>query len=179
MELSKHERYYLSNQLKILEKLYPDEANEYAVQREAIEKGYSIVYNIGIDNIIDDDEMTSEECDEVWSVMEMFLSIDKTIEDLGLQREYKEDDRTQFDGYDGNNETKFMAFAEFTVQRDKRFTALPLGEEAYFNSHSPMRLSYNRMLEIWKNIDSQNRFRMSKEDLNKVLDARCVRSNSE
>lgn len=171
MELSKLERYYLSNQLRILEALYPNEADELAVQREAVEQGYSFVYDMGMDHILDgNDAMTPEESKEVWEAMDMFLSIDRTIQDLGLEDLHKEH-FTRFRGYDGNNESKFMGFAAFTVERLGRFTHLPLKEELYFNSHMPTRQIYERMLIEWRKIDYQHRFPMRKEDLMKVLEA--------
>lgn len=171
MELSKLERYFLSNQLRILEALYPKEADEFAVQREAVERGYSFIYDMGMDHIFDgNDAMTPEESKEVWEVMEMFLSIDRTIEEMGLQ-ELHEDHFTRFRGYDGNNETKFMGFAAFTVERLGRFTHLPLEEELYFNSHMPTRQVYERMLSEWRNIPHERRFPMSKDDLIGVLKA--------
>jgi len=171
MELSKLERYFLSNQLRILEALYPTEADEFAVQREAIEQGYSFIYEMGMDHILDgDDVMTQNEAKEVWDAMDMFLSIDRTIQELGLEELHNEH-FTRFRGYDGNNESKFMGFAAFTVERLRRFTHLPLKEELYFNSHMPTRPIYDRMLTEWRKIDYQHRFPMNKEDLMKVLEA--------
>jgi len=101
MELSKLERYFLSNQLRILEALYPTEADEFAVQREAIEQGYSFIYEMGMDHILDgDDVMTQNEAKEVWDAMDMFLSIDRTIQELGLEELHNEH-FTRFRGYDG------------------------------------------------------------------------------
>lgn len=171
MELSKLERYYLSNQLRILEALYPDEANEFAVQREAIEQGYSFVYEMGMDYILEgDDAMSPVESKEVWETMDMFLSIDRTINELSLENLHSKY-FTRFRGYDGNNESKFMGFAAFTVERLGRFAHLPLKEELYFNSHMPTRQVYSRMLTEWRKIDYGRRFPMKKEDLIKVLEA--------
>lgn len=171
MELSKLERYFLSNQLRILETLYPTEADEFAVQREAIEQGYSFIYEMGMDHILDgDDAMTPDESKEVWESMDMFLSIDRTIQDLGLEELHNEH-FTRFRGYDGNNESKFMGFAAFTIERLGRFTHLPLKEEIYFNSHMPTRQIYGKMLTEWRKIGYEHRFPMRKEDLMKVLAA--------
>jgi uncharacterized protein YfbU (UPF0304 family) len=178
MELSKLERYYLSNQLRILEALYPNEADEHAVQREAVEQGYSFVYEMGMDHILDgDDAMTPEDSKEVWEVMDMFLSIDRTIQDLDLKALH-EDYFTRFRGYDGNNESKFMGFAAFTVERLGRFAHLPIQEELYFNSHMPTRPIYERMLIEWRKLSYQHRFPMSIENLMRVLEAATYPKNS-
>jgi uncharacterized protein YfbU (UPF0304 family) len=171
VQLSRLERYFLSNQLRILEALYPDEAERFAVQREALEQGYELAYNIGMDHIHDETEsLSNEESREVWETMDMFLSIDRTIEDFGLQ-EFHKGNFTRFAGYDGNNESKFMGFASFTVERLDRFTHLPLKEDGYFNSHMPTRPVYQRMLKVWRQIPYEKRFPMSKNDLLQVLEA--------
>ncbi len=171
MKLSKAERYSLSNQLRILEALYPDEAEDLAVQREALERGYEFIYEMNISQTIDDDDiMSTDECKEVWDTMDMFLSIDRTIEALGSEG-LEDFHLIRFAGYDGNNESKFMAFASYTVERLKRFTHLPLREPDYFNSHMPMRDAYQRMLSEWKKIPFERRFPMSRENLELVLGA--------
>ena len=39
------ERLLLANQCKILEKLYPSDADHYAARREALERGYTLEYS--------------------------------------------------------------------------------------------------------------------------------------
>jgi uncharacterized protein YfbU (UPF0304 family) len=171
MKLSRLERYFLSNQLRILEALYPEEAESFAVQREAVEQGYELAYTIGMDHIHDEtDSVSDEDSKEVWDTMDMFLSIDRTIEESGLQ-ELHSKHFTRFAGYDGNSESKYMGFASFTVERLARFTHLPLKEDGYFNSHMPTRPVYQRMLQVWRNIPYDKRFPMSKERLLQVLEA--------
>lgn len=41
-DLSLKERLFLVNQFRILEALYPDEAEYYAIQREAVSAGYTL-----------------------------------------------------------------------------------------------------------------------------------------
>ena len=171
MILSKYERYSLSNQLRILEALYPSEADDLAVQREAVEKGYFLAIEEGMEHIYDSDSVVSlEECEEVWSVMNMFLAIDQTIKALG-KANLHDDYFTRFRGYDGNNEAKFMGFAEFTIKRMGRFAHLPLEKSDYLNSHMPIREMYLSMHEEWQRISLNSRFPMSEQDLIRVLSA--------
>lgn len=171
MKLSKVEKYLLTNQLRILEALYPNERNHLAGQREALERGYEFIYSMDIDQSFDvDDEMTVEESKEVWNTMDMFLSIDRSIQKVGPE-EFEGNYHKRFSGYDGNNETKFMAFASYTVERLKRFTHLPLEEPNYFNSHSPRREIYLRMLNEWEKIPAPNKYEMSRAQLEEVLGA--------
>lgn len=45
MKLTRMERIVLVNQLRIMEALYPDEASQLGVQREALERGYELLYS--------------------------------------------------------------------------------------------------------------------------------------
>jgi hypothetical protein len=167
--LSKLDRILLVNQLRILEALYPDEAADLGVQRESLERGYEMLYAWYYESIYDgDDKMTADESREVWETMDMFDAIDRSApKDLDRSK-YPV---TKFAGYDGNNESKFMAFARFTVERLKRFEYLPLVKDGYWNSHAPMRDIYARMLEEWNRIPLESRFQLSDDQLNRVLSA--------
>ena len=48
-KLSRLDRLFLSNQLRILEALYPEEANDLARRREALECGYEMLYDWDMD----------------------------------------------------------------------------------------------------------------------------------
>ncbi|PWC67024.1 hypothetical protein TSH7_02790 [Azospirillum sp. TSH7] len=168
-KLSRLERYFLINQLRILEALYPDEADELAVQRESLERGYEMLYSWNVNHIYDgNDVMTKEETLEVWDTFDMFDALNRALE------EYKDFDASQypwtkFAGYDGNSETKFMSFAAFTVERLKRFDYLPMSREGYWNSHRPMREIYQRMRNEWKRIPREQRFNLSRQQVTEIL----------
>ncbi|WP_417582901.1 YfbU family protein [Pelagibacterium sp.] len=169
MRLTKLERMMLINQLRILEALYPDEAPELSRQREAFERGYEILYAWDTDYVYDgDDVMTAEESREVWDTMDMFDAINRATSDEFVN---PDSSFTKFAGYDGNNEGKFMGFAQFTVERLRRFEYLPMLKPGYWNSHMPMRDIYGRMLEAWKQIPAEQRSDMTAEQLQQVLAA--------
>lgn len=169
LNLTKLDRIILVNQLRILEGLYPDEASELSVQREALERGYEMLYALNFEYIYEgDSKMTVEESREVWDTMDMFDAIGKSIPEGLAVAGFP---MTKFAGYDGNNEAKFMAFARFTVERLKRFEYVPMQRPGYWNSHMPVRAIYRRMLEEWKKSPSQQRFLMSPEQRNLVLAA--------
>ena len=74
LKLSKLERIILTNQLKILEALYPDEATQLSVQREGLERGYELLYGLDFEYIYDgDDVMAPDESREVWDTMDGVL----------------------------------------------------------------------------------------------------------
>lgn len=171
IELSQFERLILVNQMRILEALYPDDAESIAVQREAIEHGYEMFYRWQMEHIYTGgDVMTAEESIEVWDTFDMFDAINRAIEKYD-KPEYREHFAAKFSGYDGNNESKFMAFAAYTVERLKRFEYVPLSRPGHWNSHCPMRDVYGRMLQAWKTINRERRFELSESELKAILSA--------
>ncbi len=99
----------------------------------------------------------------------MFIAIDRAIEEHGRD-DLRDSSDTKFEGYDGNNEGKFMAFAAFTVERLDRYGHVKLAEDGYWNSHMPMRDIYGRMLGVWRGLE--DRFVLKSDGLEKVLAAR-------
>ena len=171
-KLTTLDRLVLSNQYRILEALYPDEAETLAIRREAIENGYEILYALDMDYIYDGEGiMTREESLEVWDTLDMFHALKISAVRLNILDWLSEQRNSTFQGYDGNNETKFMAFAAFTIQQLNRFQYLDLPDDEYFNSHSPMRPIYNKMQRIWKPVPSSNRFELSKDEIRNIIGA--------
>lgn len=169
LKLSTLDRIFLVNQLRIMEVLYPEEASGMSLQREALERGYEMLYAWDFQNIyVGNDTMTEEESREVWDTLEMFDVINRAIPpDFDTSR-YPV---TKFMGYDGNNETKFLSFAQFTVERLQRFEYVPMASPRYWNSHMPVREIYRRMLEVWKQQPSSERIKLSRDRLEQVLAA--------
>src|SRR3546814_16599785 len=73
-KLSRKERLFLSNQMRILEALYPEEAQYISTQRVAVERGYEFLYDFELMSHIyeGDDTLSSDEAKEVWDTLEMF-----------------------------------------------------------------------------------------------------------
>ncbi|MDE0254577.1 MAG: YfbU family protein [Rhodospirillaceae bacterium] len=170
VELTRLERLFLSNQYRILEALYPNLAEEYSVRREAIELGYELLYDWNADYIYDkEDILTRDEALEVWDTFDMFDSLKRSAEKLQKLDWLSSHFCSSFLGYDGNNETKFMAFAEFTIERLKRFQYIDLPNDKYYNSHTVMRPKYQKMLFEWKKIPSPSRFDLSEDQIKSIL----------
>ena len=81
MKLTKTERWILSNQYRILEKLCPDEADEFAEAREVVECGYEQDYG-GISQHIDKVPMSVEDCKEVVDILLMFSEMKYAFDTL-------------------------------------------------------------------------------------------------
>ena len=168
--LTRLQRLFLSNQYRILEALYPDQADDYAVRREAIELGYELLYDWDVEYIYDgEDILTKEESLEVWNTFDMFDALRRSADNLGKLDWLLEQPNSSFMGYDGNHETKFMAFSEFTIERLQRFRYIALPANNYFNSHRPMRPMYRDMLARWHEISDANRLELTEDQIKHIL----------
>lgn len=56
---------------------------------------------------------------------------------------------TAFPGFDGNNETKLMAYARHAVEVEQRFESVKRSNQD-FNSHMPTVELYQRMISAWE-----------------------------
>lgn len=165
MNLNRVERLMLSNQYKILEALYPKEAKDYARRREAIERGYELNYDWDLDYIYDgNDVMTKEECQEVFKVLGLFSALKHSYEKLADKSGIDERD-IKFPGFDGNNETKQMAYARYLVEKEQRYGDLKIGDA--YNSHFPSLGRYRAMVEVWEGIE--DRYQLSKEEILRIV----------
>jgi len=162
MKLSRIERWMLANQYRILEKLYPDEAKEYAHNREAIEYGYELEYGHIIEHIYEQG-LSEEECREVKDIMAMFSSLKASYNQLE-DKSGIDEGKLAFRGFSGNDETMQMAYAQYLYQ-SRSFRDLEHGDD--FNSHFPMLSSYRKMLSEWKN--SENEHALSKDDIIRII----------
>jgi uncharacterized protein YfbU (UPF0304 family) len=163
MKLTPVERWMLSNQFRILEALYPDEAESYAEAREAIENGYELQYDL-LSQHISEDVMSVEDCNEVIDILNMFRVLKFSYEDLDDKSEIDEGD-IEFGGFDGNHEGKQMAFTRHFCGSGESYAEL--NRSGGFNSHWPMLDRYRQMLAEWKK--SANQHRLTKEDIQRII----------
>lgn len=167
MDLSKKDRLIIANQLKILEKLYPDEADYYAKHRKAIEDGYKLHYNWLVENFYH--EMSEEECKEVLEILDMYRALTFSYQHLDNKSEIDETE-IRFRGFDGNNETSQYSYTQYFIVDLGRFDELTYGAKySNFNSHCPMLDRYHRMVAVWK--QCRDKFNLSKDEIRKILEA--------
>lgn len=154
----------ISNQLRILEALYPQEAMDLAQHRDAIERGYAMHYSDAMQQVYEDG-LTTEQCSEVVDILnmhrQMLWAYEKVADKSGIV-----EGQIEFTGFSGNEETKQMAYTRYVSSLDggTRFKELNRGDD--FNSHVPMLPWYRAMLAEWKNSTNVNR--LSKEDLVRI-----------
>ena len=165
MKLSRVERWILSNQYRILEQIYPNEADSLARQRRVLEEGFELEYNWIAQHIYEDqDTLSSEECKEVIQILSMFSAIKRTYEALD-DKSGIDEWTTKFAGFDGNTETSQLAYARHFCEGDGgRFKDLDRGDA--LNSHAPALDAYRRLLGEWE--QSQDKINLSKDDLIRI-----------
>ncbi len=168
MELDKKERLILHNQYLILEKLYPEQAKQYSVCREAIESGYELHYDWMTEFLID--PMKERECRKTLDILSMHSVMLRAATDLDLSDEIKND--VVFEGFDGNGETEYMSYAQFLILELGRFSDLKEAGPKFptFNSHYPYMDSYDRMLTVWHGLGNE-RWKLTAENVNDLLAA--------
>lgn len=148
--MDKLKRFELINQLLILEKLYPEEADHYAKNRKALEYGFELHYSWLTENL--SDGLSEEECKEVLDIMDMYRSItfswNRIHPDKEIPKEYR------FKGFDGNNEGDLRSYIQYFIIELDRFDELRYGSSfPSFNSHTRMLERYRKQLEVWKTCD--------------------------
>ena len=164
MKLSRLDRMILSNQYRILEALYPHQADEYSRAREAIESGYTFEYERLIEHIREDG-LSEEECREIREIMKMFSSLKASYNNLE-DKSGIDEWRMTFHGFSGNEETSQMAYAQY-LRKGGSFTEL--GQENDFSGHLAALSAYRKMLSEWRN--SANRYLLSKDDIIRITRA--------
>lgn len=166
IKLSKLERLVLSNQYRILERLYPEEADYYEVNRKAIESGFELHYEDCFSSL-SDSVLTSKECEEVLDILSMYSAITFSDRDNEVEEYY-----VKFRGFDLNDEyeRKRVMYARYFINDLDRFTELKYGNiYVDCNSHTKTMEKYRRMLSVWKSMDDQNN--LNKEEILKIVNA--------
>ncbi|HBJ1652010.1 YfbU family protein [Clostridium botulinum] len=164
MKLSKVERLILANQFKILEALYPDDEKYYSNSRIALEEGFESHYDNCFE-VLSENELTSEECDEVIEILNMYRAITFSYQKL-KDKEDIDEDEVKFEGFDLNdeNEGKRVIYTRYFINDLDRFEELKYGDKyADFNSHSIMLPTYRNRLGKWKQLEKS--FNLSKDEI--------------
>ena len=143
MKLDIKERLALSYQLKILERLYPEDKEYYANHRKAIEDGYELHYEWITEHL--SEGLTSEQCSFVLEVLEMYAALYYSFIKL-LNPTRLNEKSVVFPGFDGNNEIMFMAYTKYFIEDLDRFNEIRETTNGYYNSHSKMIPKYKKML---------------------------------
>ncbi|MBI1299923.1 YfbU family protein [bacterium] len=168
MDLTIQQRVIIANQLRILEKLYPDEAEYYANHRVALERGFKLHYS-WLAEFLDQDEMSEEESREVLNILEMYRAITFSYRKLQGQTSILEDS-IRFPGFDGNTEGRQFSYVNYFIFDLGRYPEL-LADTGYsdFNSHSPKLDVYREKMSIWNTFT--DKYNLSEDQIRRLLDA--------
>lgn len=168
MKLSKLERLLLSNQYRILEALYPDDAEYYENNRKAVEEGFELHYSDLLEGL-SENELSTAECREVIDILSMYraltFSYQKIEDKSGINSYY-----IKFDGFDLNDEYegKRVIYARYFINDLDRFEELKYGNSyADCNSHGIRMDRYREMLSRWNGLGRKNI--LTKEEIKKIL----------
>lgn len=170
MDLDKKDRLILANQFKILEKLYPNEAEDYQVQRKAIENGYSLQYDMIAEHL--SPEMSRKDCQEVLEILSMYRAITHSATALTRNNSQLsiDTDDLKFRGFDGNNEFKQFSYCQYFIIDLDRFRELRYGNQyPDLNSHSPTLNKYRRMVEVWN--QNGKRHELTEKQIKALIEA--------
>lgn len=168
IQLTRKDRWILSNQLMILAGLYPQEAEEYLEMKEIIDYGYELHYNWISQHVLEDKYTLNEkDCIEVLNILDMFSVVKRTYEEL-VDKAGIDDWTVSFSGFDGNNESLQFGYTYFLVKKQGKFHWVI--QDNQFNSHAPVLDSYRRMVEAWR--ESKNQYELTKDDIIRITKAR-------
>lgn len=167
MNLTKSERLSLIYQMKILEKLYPEEAVKFSQNRIALEEGFTLHYEWIFESLRD--EMSEEDCQEVLDILDMYRAITFSLREIDGCDDLENHRLAKFKGFDGNNEGQRMDYVRYFIVELERYDELKQGKLPTFNSHTRMLPTYQKMLERWSEVERS--FEMSREQIAFVLGA--------
>ncbi len=172
MQLTRVERWILSSQYRILEALYPKEAEDIAYARKALEEGYELEYDglpveASISIYPDGECLSSEGCREVLDILDMFRVLKRSYEALE-DKSGVEVGEVAFSGFSANEEGPQWGYTRYFCDKSGgRYPELERGDD--FNSHLPLLAEYRRMLREWHN--SEDKHELSKEDIARIVAA--------
>lgn len=166
MELDIKERLNLSFQLRILEKLYPDEQEYYANHRKAIEDGYQLHYDWITEHL--SEGLTSDQCSFVLDVLDMYASLHFSV--LELEDSDLTIESVKFPGFDGNNEIMYMAYTKYFIEDLDRFGEIQKSTNGYYNSHMRLIPKYTKMLIKWKELKTDYTYKLTEKDVKELLE---------
>ncbi len=176
MKLTKVERWILSNQYEILEKLDSKNKGHYSKCREILENGYELLYSEISQNIYDDkDTLNSDGAKYVYKILDMFYALGRFYKSSKSKNKFKKSDLA-FMGFDGNDSTevKYLAFARFNREYNGTSSEV-IDESDGFNSHMPTSDIYYRMLSAWQ--ISKDKYNLTTEDVERILASKTHPSN--
>lgn len=145
MTLDRYQRQVLFNQYQILRALYPDEAGYYEELSAVVRDGYELFY--GDLFTVDSTPVPDVDCRFVLDTLSVFQFVDWYIEKHPEDTEVAAHPWARFRGFDGTHEPGLLGFVRFLFEKHNRFAFLNRSRAGNFNSATPVRRIYQRMVE--------------------------------
>lgn len=165
MELNRKERLNFINQFLILEKLDPENSENYEQYREILENGYTEQYSDIFEYI--QDGMTEEECTEVYDILCMYQIMIYSRKENNLDISKKD---IEFEGFDHNNEYRQLSYARYCSKYFGRIKQEPELVEKINDSHMQRLPMYQRMLAVYRQFSGE--CSLNADQIRQILDAR-------
>lgn len=178
LPLTDAERLILANQYQILSRLEKLESgrenDEYEQLADQLLNGYDFLYQGFIGQIVSD-VLSPEQTQHVLDTLNLFSALKASYDNLepALQEEIDKRDVT-FQGFDGNNETEELLFAE-ALEKAGRYS-ITLRSVEDLNSHFPTNDIYRRMIQVWEELGYPH-YPMSVDQIKRIAEARVHPSN--
>jgi uncharacterized protein YfbU (UPF0304 family) len=170
MELNRKERLNFINQFLILEKLDPENSENYKKYCEILENGYTEQYSCIFESI--EDEMTEKDCTEVYDILCMYETMMYSYKKNNLDISKEE---IQFEGFDQNNEHRQLRYADYCAKYFRRVKEEPELAKKIYDSHSQNLPMYRRMLDVWKKFPPSPS--LSEDQIRQILEAKIYQDS--
>lgn len=164
LELTDPERLILANQYDILSKLHDDPG--YAKVSKELKAGHEWLYSQHIKSLLSP-KLPQSEAEYVLCILGIFCDLEKSynkLEDKSGIEEYL----IRFSGFDANNESEFLSFAQ-ALREDVRFTSIL--DKATINSYVSTTEMYKRIIECWRRLGEPS-YPYNKETILSIVDSR-------
>lgn len=140
------QRLILINQLEILSALKPEDAEDNALKITALKYGFEAEIQDYVSSSVFE-ILPEEACGFVMDVLDMYSAIQFATQDLGEEefRGLGGGMWSKFKGFDGNNETRLLAYSRYLIRDCRKWVEL-LEDAGQFNTHQRASEKYRRML---------------------------------
>jgi uncharacterized protein YfbU (UPF0304 family) len=166
MQLTEKERLQYALLYKILDNLNPNEG--YDTYVKALESGFEYHYR-DIFSQIDNDVLNSQQCKEIIDILNMYRSLYFGYKRYKLEiNDSQLEEKSKFQGFDGNNEINELSYVQYFVDDLKRFQEIKEYRNGY-NSHLVLLDKYKEMLTVFNSLNSEEKINLSKDNLLKML----------
>ena len=152
MELKRSERWILSCQYRILEALYPQEADEFRKVREALDRGDAAViaahapFSDRHEPL--DPDLSEEDRSRIRRILSLFDALQHSHREMEEPPAIDDPEELLFRGFDAESERALAEYASRLLAETGQFAHVDHKES--LDGEGPMLPAYQRMLDAWR-----------------------------